>query len=369
MTKPRARIRALLCFAMMFATAPALAAGQRPELPAPDAWTALEKGDAARAASLFREALERSPHNAVLHFGAGWAASALGRHDAAISALKKALEYDPAFGQAAALLAQVAYANSDLDLAIRSLEKASTLIPGDPRIRQLLDQWRKEAALHAGFDERPSVRFRIMYEGAAQKAIGARVEQVLESAYWTLGKLLNSYPSETLTVVLYTERQFQDVTRLPGWAAGAYDGRIRLAVGGALRTPAALDRLVRHELAHAVIDYAAPRNVPTWVHEGLASVLESPDRTWIKGALRGVTEVYPLDDLARGFTHLDGPSARVAYAESAIAAEILCERLGPNLGLFVQMIGNGQTVDQALGTLNVAPESFHAEFRRRLGVR
>jgi tetratricopeptide (TPR) repeat protein len=342
---------------------------QQGELPAADAWVALEKGDAARAAGLFREALERSPRNAALHFGAGWAAHVLGRQDAAISSLKRALEYDPTLAQAAALLAQVAYAGSDLDLAIKSLEKAATLTPGDIRIRQQLAQWRKESALHAGLDESASVRFRVMYEGATQLAVGRRVEQTLESAYWSIGKTLNSYPSETLTVVLYTDRQFQDVTRLPSWAAGAYDGRIRLAVGGALRTPAALDRLVKHELVHAIISHAAPRNVPAWLHEGLASVLESPDRTWIAKVLRNVAEVYTLDDLKGGFAHLDGATAMVAYAESAVAAQILCERLGPNLGVFLQMVGNGHTVDQALSTLNVVPEEFHAEWRRRLGVR
>ena len=46
----------------------------------------------------------------------------------------------------------------------------------------------------------------------------------------------------------------------------------------------------------------------------------------------------------------------MAYAESAVAAQILVERLGPNLGVFLQMLGSGHTVDQALGTLNVRPE-------------
>jgi hypothetical protein len=338
------------------------------EMPAPEAWTALNQGDPARAASLFREALERSPRNAVLHFGAGWAAYALGRHDAAISSLKRALEIDASFVQAAALLGTVAYANSDLDLAVRSMEKAATLAPNDPRIRRQLDQWRKESALHSKFDERAGVRFRVLFEGAAQQALGTRVSQVLESSYWTIGKTLNSYPGEALTVILYTNRQFQDVTRAPAWAGGAYDGRIRLPVGGALRTPATLDRVVRHELVHAMIEYVAPRNLPTWVNEGLASVLESPDRTWTRKVLARTKEVFALEDLTEGFGHLDGAEALVAYAESAVAAEILVERLGPNLGVFLQMVGNGHSVDQALGTLNVRPETFHAEWRKRIGL-
>ena len=362
-----ARLLGCLVFVVTILAAGAPALGQ--ELPAPEAWTALNEGDASRAAGLFRQAIERSPRDPILHFGAGWAAYALGRNDAAISSLKKALEFDAGFVQAAALLGTVAYASSDLDLAVRSMEKAAALAPRDAGIRRQLEQWRKESALHAGFDERTGVRFRVLFEGAEQRALGARVEQVLESAYWSIGKTLNSYPGETLMVVLYTNKQFQDVTRAPAWAGGEFDGRIRLAVGGALRTPAALDRVLRHELVHAIIQYAAPRNVPTWVNEGLASVLESADRTWVRRVLAGTREVFPLEDLANGFAHLDGREAMVAYAESAVAAEILTERLGPNLGLFLQMVGAGHTVDQALGTLNVPPDTFHAEWRKRVGLR
>ena len=339
------------------------------ELPAPEGWAALQQGDHARAAGIFRQAIERSPRDAGLHFGAGWAAYGLGRNDAAISSLKKALEIDPSFAQAAAMLGTVAYANSDLDLAIRSMEKAAALTPRDMRIRQQLEQWRKESALHSSFDERPGVRFRVLFEGTQQQALGARVQQVLESSYWTIGKTLNSYPGETLTVVLYTNKQFQDVTRAPAWAGGGYDGRIRLAVGGALRTPAALDRVVRHELVHAVIQHVAPRNVPTWVNEGLASVLEGTDRSWVSQVLARTSEVFPLEDLSDGFSHLDGGEALLAYAESAVAAQVLMERVGPNLGVFLQMLGGGHTVDQALGAVNVRPEQFYAEWRKRVGAR
>jgi tetratricopeptide repeat protein len=361
---------ALLCLAILVVTAGAdVTSSPQSELPTPEAWEALNRGDAVKAASLFREALERSPHNPILHYGAGRAAFALGRYDAATWALKRALEYDSSFVQAAALLGVVAYANSDLDLAIRSMEKAAALAPNDPRIRRQLEEWRKESAVHGGLNERTTVRFRVLFEGTKQQAIGDRVSSVLESAYWTIGKQLNSYPAEALTVILYTNRQFQDITRAPAWAGGEYDGRIRLPVSGALRTPTTLDRVVRHELVHAMIAYVAPRNIPTWVNEGLASVLESSERTWVKKALAQTSEVFALEDLTDGFDHLNGAEALVAYAESAVAAEILCERLGPNLGVFVQMLGSGHTPDQALSTLNVRPEAFHAEWRKRIGVR
>lgn len=338
-------------------------------MPAPEAWAALDRGDADKAAAMFREELDRSPGNAVLHYGAGYAAFTLGRTDAAISSLKHAIECNPRFVQAMVLLSQVAYQAADLDLALRTLEKAATLVPRDRRIAQQLEQWRGEAALHNRFEERSTVRFRVLFEGAAEKAIGDQVAAVLESAYWRVGKRLNTYPSETLTVILYTNQQFQDITRAPAWAGGGYDGRIRLPVGGALRSPRTLERVVTHEFVHAVIRSAAPTGAPTWVNEGLASYLESTDRAWVRDVLRRADGRIPLEDLADGFDRFDRSTALVAYAESLLAGELLCERLGVNLGPFLQMLGNGHTVDQALSTHNVQPDAFYAEWQRRIGAR
>jgi len=352
--------------ALMGAASPA--AAQR-EVPAPEGWAALQDGDAAKAASIFRQELERRPGDPYLYFGAGWAAYVLGRQDAAISALKKAVEIEPRFPQALAMLGEVAYAAGDIDLAIRSLEKAVKLSPRDRRLAQQLERWRSESAVHESLAEKTGVRFRILYEGGTQQALGDRVSRVLENAYWTIGKTLNSYPSETLTVILYTDRQFQDITRSPAWAGGGYDGRIRLAVGGALKSPASLDRVVVHELVHAIVANTAPRNIPGWLHEGLASYLESNDHAWSRAVIRRSGTVYPLEELTDGFGGLDRDSALVAYAESEIAAEVLCAMAGPNLGVFLQMVGNGDPLDQALLAIRVQPDAFRAEWGKRIGLR
>jgi hypothetical protein len=105
------------------------------------------------------------------------------------------------------------------------------------------------------------------------------------------------------------------------------------------------------------------------VNEGLASWLEGGDRSWVTRALREAEEIFPLDDLDGGFGDLDGASALLAYAESHVAGQLLCERLGPGLGTFLQMLGSGHTVDQALSTHGVQPDAFRAEWRRRVGVR
>ena len=85
--------------------------------------------------------------------------------------------------------------------------------------------------------------------------------------------------------------------------------------------------------------------------------------------LRAAPELIRIEDLANGFDELDGATALVAYAESLVAGQLLCEKLGPNVGTFLQMLGSGHTVDQALSTHNVPPETFYAEWRKRIGAK
>jgi hypothetical protein len=339
------------------------------ELPAPDAWAALERGDASKAAAIFRDALDRSPDNAILLFGSAQASIALGRTDAAISSLKRAVQHDPAFVHAYVLLAQVAYGAADLDLAVKSLEKAVALAPRDRALADYLERWRKESSLHRSFASTASVRFNVLFEGPAQKTIGDRVSAVLESAYWSIGKQIDIYPGAALEVVLYSNKQFRDITRAPAWAGGGYDGRIRLPINGALKTPQLLDRVVIHEYVHSVVRAAAPTGVPTWVNEGLASYLEPGDKSWVQGTLKSTSERIPLQELEDGFSDFDGETALLAYAESHIAGQLLVERLSPYVGAFLQLLGNGHTVDQALSRHGIQPEAFRAEWRRRAGIK
>jgi Tetratricopeptide repeat len=365
--RPGPLFAATLTFALF--TGSLQAAPSNQDLPAPEAWAALERGDAEKAAAIFREELERSPSNAALNYGAGYAAFSLGRTDAAISYLKHAVESNPRFVPALVLLAKVAYQAADLNLAVSTLEKAAAVAPRDRAIAQQLERWRGEAALHNRFEARSTARFTVLFEGAEEKVIGERVVSILETAYWRIGKSMNTYPSETLSVILYTNRQFQDITRAPAWAGGGYDGRIRLPVGGALRSPKTLERVVTHEFVHAVIHNAAGASVPAWVNEGLASYMESTDRTWVAQVFRRANGRISMEDLTEGFGEFDGGTALVAYAESLVAGQLLCERLGGNLGPFLQMLGSGHTVDQALSMHNVAPEQFYAEWRRRIGMK
>jgi tetratricopeptide (TPR) repeat protein len=345
-------------FALVLLLAAALQA--IPQDPSRTGWEAIQRGDGEKAASAFRAVLAVNPRDARALTGAGLAAHLLGQDDAAVSYLKRALQVDADNVYASYALGSIAYGQGDIDLAIKSYERVVKLAPGSPGIYQQLEAWKKEAALHETFSARPTARFTVLFEGPAQEAIAARVSATLEAAYGRVGKALNAYPSETVTAILYSRQQFRDITKSPSWAAGAYDGRIRIPVLGALKNPAELDRVVTHEFVHAVVHQIYP-GIPGWLNEGLATFMEPVDHAWLTSRLRGANPI-PLAQLTQSFSTLDGADALVAYAESYIATRVLSERLGANFPVFLQYVSSGTAVEQALMLFNITPAGIEREW-------
>jgi len=130
-------------------------------------------------------------------------------------------------------------------------------------------------------------------------------------------------------VVLYTTEQFRDITRVPGWAAGAYDGRIRVPIKGAMADIEGLDRVLSHEFVHAVVAMLGGRNVPVWMNEGLATALESGGGDMFDQVLARARTRPALQDLHGSFNSLSGEQAVVAYALSAHAVKRMMALRGP----------------------------------------
>jgi tetratricopeptide (TPR) repeat protein len=291
------------------------------------AWTALNAGQARAAADGFREALASDPKNARLHLGAGMAAS-LERRDAdARDEFERALTLDPKLAQARALLGQVQYRLGDRLLAVRTYETLVAMTPDDRDARATLERWRREADLHDRMDQAVGSHFTVRFEGPAEAELAAEALEALDRAYWRIGQLLGTYPSEPIAVVLYTGEQFRDITRAPSWAAGAYDGVIRVPMRGALDKREELDRVLSHEFTHALIRTLASRGVPTWLNEGLATALESGDLGWAEKQV-AVQPPVPLRALQGGFAKFTGGQAQLAYATSALAARRLLDEAG-----------------------------------------
>jgi tetratricopeptide (TPR) repeat protein len=316
----------LLAFCLSFLAATSLQAQSRVVELNDDGWRLLESGDAARAGRAFAEGLETEPGHPVLLFGAAAAAHLQGRAKEATSRLRQALEIAPDLTPASMLLGQIEYSNGDVSKAIATYEKALTHAPNDPNLTSRLNAWRADAEANRGFVERRVDRFRVMFQGHADKALATRATDLLESEFWRIGKALGAYPSEPVVVMLYTEKQFRDVTLAPEWSGGVYDGRIRVPAAGAAQSPQLFARVLVHELTHAMIASLAPRGIPAWLHEGLAQHFEGDDPAAALRRLKAAGVVIPLRYLEGGFTRLSAEQAMVAYDESLVVVDALLRR-------------------------------------------
>jgi len=311
-------------------------------------WEAIQSGKIQDAARAFDEAIAANPQEATFYLGAGLAAHLQGQEKEAQATLQQALRLNPKLTAASLLLGELAYRAGDLEAAIKTYDDALAVEPNQAQIKSRLESWRKEAALHSGFLQNLSPHFTVLFEGPAEQRLAAAAVDALEAAYWRIGTALLAYPPTVITVVLYTDEQFRDITRSPTWAGGVFDGKIRVPMRGALNDPRQLEKVLAHEFTHALVKSLAPRGVPTWVDEGLAVVFEMGDLKWAERLARQGPSLIPLPRLHDGFLSLPAEQVPLAYAESALAVRMLIERGGiPALTALLQDLAEGQEFTQA----------------------
>src|SRR5436190_18315394 len=323
---------------------------------------ALQAGDTVKAASIFAEALRQNPRDPSLHMGAGLAAHMRGRDEEARKFLQRALELEPRYTAASSLLGEIAYDQGDVQLAIQIYEQALKYARTNLTMASRLKAWRDDAAK----ERRVDGPFSIAFDGPAEARLATHASAVLDAAYWRIGKGLGAYPSQPVEVIFYTLKQFRDITGAPEWADGVFDTRIRIPVQGALAAPRSFDRVLTHELAHAMIAGVAGRGVPAWLHEGLATYFEPADVALAEQRWRASRTFIPLDTLQAGFGRFDGREARIAYDESVVAASILMAHLGSNLVLLLQDLDRGNEFSLALTRVGFKYAVFEGELKRRL---
>jgi tetratricopeptide (TPR) repeat protein len=325
-------------------------------------WDALARNQPREAANAFREAIARDPRNAGLHLGAGTAAYLERRDQDARTALERALGLDPTLAPARELLGLVLYRSGDVLAAVRAYER----LPDAPEYEQArlrLERWRREADLHSRMTSVAGAWFTVSFEGDADAELAARALASVERAADRIGQVLSTYPNQPISIVLYTTEQFRDITRAPIWAGGAYDGTVRVPMRGALANPQELDRVLAHEYTHALVHSLAPRNVPAWLHEGLAAALET-DSNQVDAAPN--SEPLPAGALAAlqtSFGRFTGEQAKLAYDASARAArQLLDEAGGFAVANLLRDLGQGVDFNDAfLHRIQRPFESFEAD--------
>ncbi len=314
-------------------------------------WDALAAGQTKVAVESFRQAIAADPRNARLYLGAATAAYVERRDADAKTALERALELDPGLARARALMGQVRHRSGDLLGALREYDALIKATPNDKDAQATIERWRRELELQQRMQQAVGDHFAVSFEGPAEEALAAKALELLDRGYWRIGDVLGTYPAAPVPVVLYTTEQFSDITRSPAWAAGAYDGTIRVPMRGAIDEEKELDRVLAHEFTHALVHSLAAKGVPTWLNEGLASALETDtDTDSLDWAARRVSQAPPiaLNVLRNSFGRLSGAQAQLAYATSALAVHrLLQEAGGVAIANLLRDLGDGADFDAA----------------------
>jgi len=276
-----------------------------------------EKGDYKTAADLCKQLAGK---NKQAFLCVGLAYFKLADFTNAIAYLEQALENGVDEFTSRKYLAFAYYYRDNFEKSLLNAEKGRG-IKKDAELDTFFDRLMKEKRVQGNFVDESTYHFKVQYDGYEHGGISRKVLGLLEDAYSSIGSDLNYYPSEPITVILYTTHDFHDITQAPSWSGGLFDtkdGKIRVPVKGAEGKEALLRTVLFHEYVHALI-HSITRSCPLWIHEGLAEYFS-------KGSSQKIGQVIPLNYLENSFSGLSGRGISVAYTESHSAVSYLMDK-------------------------------------------
>ncbi len=235
-----------------------------------------QRGMLQQALAHLYDALEHDPHRQQIQSGIAsiyciQARSACDTSDfrTCRRLAQRAAEFDKENPDVYVLLGDIAYASDKNDKAHSLWTKALAINGRLPGVRQKLHKLEQERAVESGFDLRETGNFKVKFEAGDDHEAAGQVLAILENAYRDICRAFDIFPDDAITVILYPQSNLSELTYYPDWAAGLYDGKIRIGtdlLNDDLHTKAVL----YHEFTHAVVFRIAGPRVPLWLNEGLA---------------------------------------------------------------------------------------------------
>jgi tetratricopeptide (TPR) repeat protein len=312
----------------------------------------IERGNTTAARGYYESALRLQPENAILLAHYTVLLLRAGATREGLAAAEHAVRVAPESADAYAVLGAAQYASDRTNEAIRSWKRSLTL-RADPAVERLLAKAQKDAATEESFSENQSSHFTLRFEGKqTSETLRRAILSTLESQFDELAQTLGASPRDSVTVILYTNQAFFDVTQAPSWTGALNDGKMRIPVSGLDSLTPDLARVLKHELAHSFINYISRGRCPQWLHEGIAQMVEPRN---LSGRGRRLAQLFlaqralPYNMLEGGFLSLSSAEATVAYDESLAAVEYIQETYGmSDVQRILQRMAEGSTPEAAL---------------------
>jgi hypothetical protein len=190
--------------------------------------------------------------------------------------------------------------------------------------------------------------FDIQISGLSKAKQAEEVLLVLDNAYNDISSRLSLIPEEKIKVILYTDKEFYDLTGFPPWIGGAYDGRIHLPLANANPNSEIFKKVIKHELTHAILHDVSKGRCPTWLHEGLAQYMEGENIKDEKELLEAIENGRIPSINSPSFLILERDKSVLLYKMSLLAVNFLEERgsMG-SISNFIKKIGEGESIENS----------------------
>jgi tetratricopeptide (TPR) repeat protein len=322
----------------------------------------LAHGDMEHALADARTALIYAPEEPVLLMNVGYLLLRRSEFKESLEYLERARRVAADSPDVPKLEGWAYYGLNKLDQAVAEWKRAQALRP-DREVQAALDKALADKKEEESYKENESSHFKLRYSGAAAPALARDVLRTLERHFSAIESELNFTPPESISVILYTQDAFSDITRAPAWAGALNDGRIRVPVQGLAGVDGELSRVLKHELTHsfiaqktrsACIGLAATCGIraPAWIQEGMAQWMEGQRSGGDAAALLqiyGAGQAIPLNRLEGSWMSMGGDTARYAYAWALANIEYIVQADGMgDIERILDRIGAGMATETAL---------------------
>lgn len=294
------------------------------------------------------------------------------RASLALDYAEQAVRLDAGSEFAHKVLALSLYKNDQLKRAIEEFKKAKELDPGDSEVDYYLKAASRQAKVEADFLSDASTHFNMRYEGdKASPQLRDQILTVLERHFDDLVSSMGLLPRDPISVVLYTNQTYFDVTQAPSWTAALNDGKLRIPIEGLAQVTPELSRVLKHELAHSFIRQATNGRCPVWLNEGFAQLVEPRSASQYRSQLARLFasgNETPLDALEGSFIGYNSNQAAIAYIESLAYVEYIRDTYGVNrISDVMRYLSEGETAEGALkSSIHEDYAQLEEEFARHL---
>ncbi len=334
----------------------------------------IHAGNYGRAAELLQEGKGYNDQEPRLWLLRGIALMKNGTFGEAESELNEALAMTGDEPRVLGQLGQLYYETDRMFEAVDIWQRALFLDSGNASLAARLEKAERELKVEKELDRYYSGHFILSYAENSKADVGGAILDALEEAYTWSGAKLGHYPERQTPVILYTQHQFSGLTGSPEWAAGLYDGKIRLSIGGLTRVSSNVKALLAHEFMHVMVREMAGNRVPFWLNEGLAELAareqDNPALVQLEATLAD-GKLFAMQELEGEFRAIAPKRIGLAYEQSYSFVSYLIDRFGwyqmaELLPLFKSGSGTRDAIDLVYGDYGVGFVSLERDWRRQL---